>query len=504
MSDVIGEPADPTAPDVSSSPSLRKKARELTAGDPVGEYVIEELLGQGGMGQVYAAVHPVIGKKAAIKVLRIELCMQVDSVERFVREARAVNQIGHPNIVDIFSFGELPDARSYFVMEKLTGESLQARIARKRLTRDELSAFGESIASALDAAHEKQIIHRDLKPENIFLHSVRNARPIIKLLDFGIAKLVGSDEQRLERTRTGAMLGTPMYVAPEQARGHAIDHRVDIYSLGVMFFEIIVGTLPFNADNAMDLVMQHLNEEPPRLRSLDARVPPILDELVNQMLAKEPELRPTLTRVCAVLAELQTMPGGDLVYSVPDGYVGRKPSRARSSPSLLWNTMGDTASGTRDRSGRLALPPSTTITDPQFANTNSARRRRLIGGAIAIAAIVGIAVIALRAQTLSPPSKAMPAAVVPHAMPAAVVPNAMPAADFAVSPIDASPITAVPIDAGPIDAAVVAPATPTKKPGTRGANPHLSGLHSPNNAVPPPVTPPVPPTPLTEDATKKY
>ena len=278
--------------------SVRSNFRDLVAGDVVGEYVVEELLGQGGMGQVYSALHPLIGKKAAIKVLRLELCMAAESVERFIREARAVNQIGHPNIVDIFAFGELADHRSYFVMEKLTGESLQARMERKRLSRNEVCSIGESIASALDAAHEKQIIHRDLKPENIFLQAVRGKPSTVKLLDFGIAKLTGDDEQRLASTRTGAMLGTPMYIAPEQARGLRIDHRVDIYSLGVLLFEMVVGRLPFQAESAMDLVMKHINEAPPTLASVDPSVPPMLDALVDQMLAKDPKVRPTLAR-CA-------------------------------------------------------------------------------------------------------------------------------------------------------------------------------------------------------------
>ena len=297
-----------TVPPTENATGRVAPVRDLVAGDTVGDYRIEGLLGEGGMGQVYSAVHPVIGKKAAVKVLRAELCTQVEIVERFVQEARAVNQIGHPNIVDIFTLGTLPDGRSYLVMEWLSGEALNTRIHREPLTREELCHFGDSIARALDAAHEKNIVHRDLKPENIYLQAIRGERPVIKLLDFGIAKLTGNGEQRLERTRTGTMMGTPMYIAPEQARGQSVDHRADIYSLGVMFFEFVARRLPFEAENAMDLIIKHLQEAAPSLCALDASIPPLFDELVQQMMAKDPNDRPTLKHVREVLTALSCMP----------------------------------------------------------------------------------------------------------------------------------------------------------------------------------------------------
>jgi serine/threonine-protein kinase len=294
------------------------KSRELLqVGTMVGEYRIEGLLGEGGMGRVYAATHPVIGKRAAVKVLHPRMSMNPEVVDRFVQEARAVNQIGHPNIVDIFSFGELPDGQSYFVMESLKGESLHERIRRQPLSRDELCHFVVDITHALDAAHEKGIIHRDLKPENVFLHQIKNGLQI-KLLDFGIAKLANTEDTRLERTRTGAMMGTPKYIAPEQARGYAVDARVDIYSLGVMMFELATGRLPFEADNAMDLVASHLHDEPPRMSSMRRDIPRILDDLVAAMLAKRADDRPSLARVREVLDEVRALPPGDIAYTVPD------------------------------------------------------------------------------------------------------------------------------------------------------------------------------------------
>jgi eukaryotic-like serine/threonine-protein kinase len=299
-------PATPVAPPRHSA----AHAQELRAGVLVGEYEILGKLGQGGMGVVYAATHPVIGKKAAVKVLRAKLCADVEAVERFIQEARAVNQIGHPNIVDIFAFGELPDGRSYLVMEMLAGESLQARMRRGPLLRDELCHYVDAISRALEAAHDKKVIHRDLKPDNVFLHELRGERPVVKLLDFGIAKLVDTDDHRTAQTREGAMMGTPQYISPEQARGYAIDYRADVYSLGVMLFEMIAGRPPFVADNAMDMVAKHLYETPPRLSSLAPETPSVVEDLVALMLDKDPMRRPPLARVRRVIDELRASPDG--------------------------------------------------------------------------------------------------------------------------------------------------------------------------------------------------
>jgi len=279
---------------------------DLAPGAMLGEYRIEQKIGEGGMGVVFSAVHPLIGKRAAIKVLKRELCEDPYSVERFQDEARVVNEIGHPNIVDVFAFGEMPGGRRYFVMEWLRGESLRERIARQRTPLAAICAILRPLARALEAAHEKGIIHRDLKPDNIFLVETREGEPTVKLLDFGIAKLARTNAPRLERTATGAMVGTPMYIAPEQARGHAIDHRVDIYSLGAIAFELLTGRTPFIADNAMEMVAKHLMEPPPTVASVWPNVPPALDEIVTRMLAKDANERPSLAQLCAVLDEVKT------------------------------------------------------------------------------------------------------------------------------------------------------------------------------------------------------
>jgi tRNA A-37 threonylcarbamoyl transferase component Bud32 len=309
------EPAEAgRAPTLDSDPGelgeLAEVATDLAPGVLVGEYRIVARLGAGGMGTVYGAVHPIIGKRVAIKVLNQQFTHQPVTVDRFLREARAVNQIGHPNIVDIFAFGQLPDGRHYCVMEWLEGETLGDRLERGMLSRAEACTVLDEILAALAAAHAKQIVHRDLKPDNVFL--VRGERLRVKLLDFGIAKLVGTVSR--SKTQTGNFIGTPHYVSPEQARGLAVDGRADIYSLGAMAFELFTGRLPFEAPSVVDVVSMHLHDEPPDLASL-APVPAELDALVMSMLAKSPDERPQIEAIREIL---------ELVYLrdvAPDGTV---------------------------------------------------------------------------------------------------------------------------------------------------------------------------------------
>ena len=277
-------------------------AGELAPGAIVGEYKIERKIGQGGMGVVYAAIHPLIGKKAAIKVISAELGTDTVVAERFVQEARSVNQIGHPNIVDVFAFGKLPDGRNYFVMEMLQGESLRERLNRTFIPLAEGLQILDEIVSALEAAHEKQIVHRDLKPDNVFLTNVRSSYIVVKLLDFGIAKLVTATG--ISKTTTGEMIGTPGYLSPEQARGRNVDYRTDIYALGCMMYEVVTGRIPFIAESAMDIVLMHISTPPSPPSTINPSLPPALDQLILETLDKDPERRPSLAEVRNVFAEL--------------------------------------------------------------------------------------------------------------------------------------------------------------------------------------------------------
>lgn len=289
----------------------RRAARatvELEPGTEVGGYVIEAKIGAGGMGVVYGARHPRIGKRVAIKVLAPAFCGDPATVERFEQEARLVNEIHHPNIVDVFQFGELPDGRGYFVMEWLEGESLSARLDKGGLPATEAIEILDAICDALDAAHEAGVVHRDLKSDNVFIAKLRDQRKV-KLLDFGLAKLAGRGESgehgALHTTKSGMVVGTPAYMSPEQARGKHVDHRTDIYALGCLTYKMLTGRLPFTADNAMDLIIKQLNQPPPSPSKLAPKTPPELSRMVVQMMAKDAAERPTLADVRALLAKLR-------------------------------------------------------------------------------------------------------------------------------------------------------------------------------------------------------
>jgi serine/threonine protein kinase len=270
---------------------------ELPAGTRVGDYEIEAKIGEGAMGTVYRAVHPAIGRHVAIKVMTPKLFDEPESVKRFVAEARAVAAIRHPGIVDVFGFGRLPDGRTYLVMEWLEGASLAERLKQGKLDVAEACDMLRQIARALEAAHAKGIVHRDLKPENVFVLQLEDEKPQCKLLDFGLAKVTNKEDGLVARTRTGQLLGTPLYMSPEQCKSKGVDHRTDIYALGCMAYEMLCGRVPFDCDNVAELISAHLVAEPPKPTTLKPDLSPILDHLLLTMVAKNPDERPTLADV---------------------------------------------------------------------------------------------------------------------------------------------------------------------------------------------------------------
>ncbi|WNG23528.1 serine/threonine protein kinase [Cystobacter fuscus] len=267
-------------------------AQDTLVGLKVGEYELGQRIGVGGMGLVYDGIQPLIGKRVAVKVLRPELAAAEEQVARLLAEARAVNAIRHRGIVDIFGFGQVPDGRQYIIMEYLEGVALDAHLAeRGRIPVPEVLDILDEVLSALGAAHGAGVVHRDLKPSNVFLVKQPDGSRYVKLLDFGLAKM-GLPAGRTAQTRTDMVVGTPEYMAPEQARGQPVGPMTDLYALGVVAFEMITGRLPFTGTSPVDLLMKHVDARPPKPSEFLPGLPPALDAFILQMLTKDPEARP--------------------------------------------------------------------------------------------------------------------------------------------------------------------------------------------------------------------
>jgi serine/threonine protein kinase len=299
-------------------------------GQTLGSFRVISLLGEGGMGRVYLAEHVLIGRRAAIKVLAAEIADNEDFVSRFFTEARAVNDIRHPNIVEVTdfgTFGKLP----FIVMELLDGETLEQRLARVRVL-DAASAARvvAQVAAAVGAGHDHGMVHRDLKPANIFLRNHPDYPDFVKVLDFGIAKLVASDRNVQHHTEMGALIGTPAYMSPEQCLGDThLDHRSDIYSLGVVLYQMITGRLPFTAETAGRLIMSHVQEAPPPPQSINPAISAAMSAIILRAMAKKPDQRFASMREFrdAILVSTPGVAGGQSTY---EGY-----SQALTPPPVM-------------------------------------------------------------------------------------------------------------------------------------------------------------------------
>ena len=361
---------------------------DLETGAKVGEYVVEEKIGEGGFGTVFRAVHPLIGKQVAIKVLSRRFSADPEMVSRFVAEARAVNQIRHRNIIDIFAFGQLDaDGRHYYVMELLDGATLDAHLEQSgRMPLEETVPILRSLAKALDAAHAKGIAHRDLKPENVFLVTETDGTIFPKLLDFGIAKLLGSSGGGMHKTRTGAPIGTPYYMSPEQCRGRDVDHRTDIYAFGCMAYKMLTGMVPFDGDDYMDILLKQLNEEaiPPSTHFAD--LPTSVDAGIAWMLKKDPAQRPpNLVTAVRSLEQAAEESGISIprstssqIYATPR--TGVRPAAVTPTPARLGSGIG--AAATVDAS---TIPP---IEQPQARPGSGALWAAVLLGALVVGGVV--------------------------------------------------------------------------------------------------------------------
>ncbi len=249
-------------------------------------YRVERVLGSGGMGTVYEVTHTLLQRRMALKVLRPELAGVDDLSARFLREARAAAAIEHPNVVRISDFGTLGSGQAYFVMELLAGMPLRSLVATGRIPADRVAIIARQVADGLSAAHRAGIVHRDLKPDNVQVDP--KAGDFVKVLDFGLARVAGAS--RL--TKQGVVFGTPQYMSPEQAAGENVDHRSDIYGLGVMMYEMLTGSVPFESETYMGVLSMHLRTPPvPPHRVVDAKLLGGLEPIVLRALAKHPDER---------------------------------------------------------------------------------------------------------------------------------------------------------------------------------------------------------------------
>ncbi|MEM7136721.1 MAG: protein kinase [Myxococcota bacterium] len=258
-----------------------------------GVYRLERVIGVGGMGCVYEATHEHLEERYAVKVLSEGRASKPDAVERFLREAKAAGRIDNEHIVRVVNFHTQDDGSVFLVMELLEGENLAARIAKGPLPVASAIDLATQTGDALQAAHDAQIVHRDLKPENIFV-TQRDGRDFVKVLDFGISKIKTPEHKDMKLTETDQILGTPLYISPELARGVSVaDHRTDVYALGVITYEMLTGTPPFSGDNHFQLLFKHGNEtpDPPSSRNPDARVPAHVEAAVMRALEKDPAAR---------------------------------------------------------------------------------------------------------------------------------------------------------------------------------------------------------------------
>ena len=379
-----------------------------------GRYRVDALIGEGGMGRVYSADHTVLKRRLAIKLIQAAQAKDQTAVQRFIQEAQTTTAIGHPNIIDIVDFGHLEDGAVYFVMEFLEGETLADVMERGPLGRDVAMDVVDQIASALAASHEIGVVHRDLKPDNVFLIKRDGKNHFVKVLDFGIAKVMDST-QRI--TRTGMVFGTPHYMAPEQAAGQAVDRRSDVYALGVMMYQLFAGRLPFDAPTYMEVMTKQMYESPPRPSDVEGKVDSPLEKIILKALAKKPEDRfQSMHELRDALTRLRERVKGRAQTTVKVG-VELPPSPLPGSDSLHDPATAPTLYGEPDRHA----PAPTTVPEiaPPGTEEVSLPRRRIARPVAAVALAVLAGAVGLWALSGSDGPSAEPAAVAtPTASPA--------------------------------------------------------------------------------------
>jgi len=430
----VGDPSPPT-----DDPLIGKVLSD--------RYRIVRKIGEGGMGAVYQAEHALIEKKIALKILFQDLTRRPDLIQRFLQEAKSASRIGHENVIDISDFGQSPEGLVFIAMEFLDGEDL-GKTLKKGGAMHWVRArpILMQIAKGLRAAHGNGIIHRDMKPENVYLIQ-REGRPdFVKVLDFGIAKIVNDDAGGPALTQTGMIFGTPEYMSPEQAQGSTPDHRVDVYAVGCIMYHLLTGSVPFTADNFMGILTKHLLEAPvpPRKRRPDLEIPHEVEAICLRAMEKDRDKRyPDMDAFYRALGA-----AGDIAFEPSQVFVPPRLPKA----SLKYPTLA--AANVDARESRTAIAASGTGTFEDERPGRQLREDEIPGGgrkpmmfaliAAGVLAAIVVAVLALRssdkaaapaatAATETKPAAVAPAAVVP---PPAPVEAAKPAAE--TPPVEAA------------------------------------------------------------------
>jgi serine/threonine-protein kinase len=378
-------------------------------------YRIQRKLGEGGMGVVYQAEHALIEKKIALKILFPELTRRTELVARFLQEAKSASRIAHENVIDISDFGQSPDGLVYIAMEYLDGVDL-GHVLRNGgpMPWQRARAILMQIGKALRAAHDHGIIHRDMKPENIFLIQRDGHPDFVKVLDFGIAKVVNLDEDGPRLTQTGMIFGTPEYMSPEQAQGQTPDYRVDIYAVGCIMYHLLTGQVPFTADSFMGILTKHMLEPviPPRQRRPDLDIPEDIEAVVMRAVQKERNARwEDMNAFCRALAAC----GGE-VYDFSGPHSGRinlkvadpvSPSAAHVAPQPLAELPPRPTS-----TEILPLPDTQEMLAQAGARTGRSNlvAGLVVAGIVVIAAVAGIAAFRSSASSTEAARSGAPAA----------------------------------------------------------------------------------------------
>ena len=474
---------------------------ENLVGKTIGNYSVTGLLGRGGMGAVYLARNTRIDLEVAIKVLRDRVAAAGSISERFQAEAAAIARLSHPNVIRIFDFGVTDGGRLYYVMEKLQGRELGKILAdRERLTAGEVLPYLEQICAALQAAHDHGVIHRDLKPENIFITDDPAGQ--VKVLDFGIAKLTGAQEHGLGHnlTHTGMIMGTPLYIAPEQAAGRPdqICPQTDLYSLGVILYYLLSGHTPFTAESTAQLLTKHISVPAPPLSSEAPRVPAPVAKLVERCLEKMPENRP-ISAMALAASFKAAVSGQDATSTDPPS----QPEARSDAGSDIGLAQTAQAMATTEQGPRLVFeePPANTtmqgatgqVVDELADNASLGTPSRHPGrgvmiwaGVLGVATLITVVALLSRDAPVDEPGPGAGAATLPP---------------LVASAPEQGPPPAPAIDAGARDQWLPpAKAAPATRPAAKKTEARLRRVSSPKTPKGSPASSSTPPSPAVEPA----